>query len=93
LFEWDEAKRAANIAKHGVDFALACQIFDGPTVEAPDARFAYGEERIGAYGRAAGFVLFVIYTWRGERRRLVSARKAGIYERNAYNAQISAKGE
>jgi uncharacterized DUF497 family protein len=89
VFEWDETKRVANIQKHGVDFVLAKRIFDGPTVEVPDLRRNYGEFRFGAYGLAAGTVLFVIYTWRGNRRRLISARKAGTYERDAYHAQIA----
>jgi len=88
-FEWDEVKRGANIQKHGVDFVLATKIFDGPTVEALDTRRNYGEPRIGAYGIAGETVLFVIYTWRGNRRRLISARKAGTYERDLYNAQTS----
>jgi uncharacterized DUF497 family protein len=87
--EWDEAKREANIQKHDVDFVLAAKIFDGRTVEALDTRRDYGEPRIGAYGVAEEIVLFVIYTWRGNRRRLISARKAGAYERLAYYAQTS----
>jgi uncharacterized DUF497 family protein len=88
-FEWDEAKREANIQKHGVDFVLAKAIFDGPTVETQDSRRDYGEPRIGAYGVAGETVLFVIYTWRANRRRLISARKAGTYERDLYHAQTS----
>ncbi len=88
-FEWDESKRDANIQKHGVDFVLATKIFDGPTVEALDTRRNYGEPRIGAYGATGDTVLFVIYTWRGDRRRLISARKAGTYERDLYTAQTS----
>jgi uncharacterized DUF497 family protein len=47
FYEWDEAKREANIQKHGVDSVLAAKIFDGPTVEATDTRRDYGEPRIG----------------------------------------------
>jgi uncharacterized DUF497 family protein len=89
-FEWDERKRAANLAKHGVDFELAKLIFDGPTLEAADVRQRYGERRIGAYGRARGIVLFVVYTWRGRRRRLISARKAGTREQEIYKARVGA---
>jgi uncharacterized DUF497 family protein len=88
-FEWDEAKRHANLEKHGVDFVLATQIFDGPTVEIPDERRNYGALRIGAYGIASGIVLFVIYTLRGNRLRLISAGKAGTYETDAYHRQIA----
>jgi uncharacterized protein len=86
--EWDERKRRSNLAKHGVDFADACGIFAGPTIEATDTRRRYGEIRIGAYGEAGGVVLFVVYTWRRGRLRLISARKAGRHEREAYVAAL-----
>ena len=63
---------------------------DGPTLEGPDDRRNYGERRIGAYGEAKGLVLFVIYTWRGRRRWLISARKAGTHEQEIYYARIGA---
>jgi uncharacterized DUF497 family protein len=89
-FEWDERKRAINLAKHGVDFELAKLIFGGPTIEGPDDRWDYGERRIGAYGEAKSIVLFVVYTWRGRRRRLISARKAGSDEQEFYYARLAA---
>ena len=92
-FEWDETKRARNIAKHGVDFASASLIFDGKTVEGSDGRRDYGERRLAAYGQVLGAVLFVIYTWRSGRRRLISARRAGIHEREAYFKIIADEGE
>ncbi len=91
-FEWDEQKRAANLEKHGIDFEAARLIFDGPTVEFPDDRRDYGEPRIGAYGEVAGAVLFVVYTWRGNVRRLISARKAGSYEQEEYYRRTATKG-
>jgi uncharacterized DUF497 family protein len=92
MFDWDERKRAANLAKHDVDFEAAKRVFDGPIVEIPDDRRDYGEARIGAYGVANGEVLFVIYTWRGARRRIISARKAGRDEAKLYYAAISQRG-
>ena len=91
-FEWDEQKRLANLAKHGVDFEAAKLIFDGPTLEFPDDRRDYGEKRIGAYGEVAGAVLFVVYTQRDQTRRIISARKAGTNERQTYLARIAAGG-
>ena len=88
--EWDERKRAANLAKHGVDFELAKLIFEGPTLEGPDDRHNYGERRFGAFGMAKGIVLFVVYTWRGGQRRLISARKAGKHEQKIYASRIAA---
>jgi uncharacterized DUF497 family protein len=88
-FEWDERKRLANLEKHGIDFAAAGRIFEGPTVEFPDRRHDYGEVRVGALGEVEGRVLFVVYTLRGGKRRLISARKAGQLEREMYGASVA----
>jgi len=58
-FEWDERKRLANLAKHGIDFVRAARIFDGPTIERPDDRRDYGEPRTIALGEAGGDILVV----------------------------------
>ncbi|MBF0567315.1 MAG: BrnT family toxin [Nitrospirae bacterium] len=87
-FEWDEQKRAVNLAKHGIDFKAAKFIFDGQTIEMTDTRRDYGEERIGAYGEVNGVLIFVVYTRRGDNRRIISARKAGTHEQKAYYARI-----
>jgi uncharacterized protein len=50
--EWDSAKNATNVAKHGISFADAARIFDGPVLERIDARRDYGEVRISALGLA-----------------------------------------
>jgi uncharacterized DUF497 family protein len=44
-FEWHEAKRVANIRKHGIDFVDVVTIFEGATVAIEDQRFDYGEAR------------------------------------------------
>ena len=84
MFEWDEAKSAANFRARGFDFAYAALIFDGPTIEMDDERAGYGERRIQAIGRVGPDILFVVYTWRGEVRRIISARLASRRERDAY---------
>ena len=88
-FEWDPAKADANLAKHGVDFETAKLIFASPSLEFPDARYDYGEARIGAYGIASRTIFFVVYTNRGSVRRLISARKAGTDEREFYLTRIT----
>ncbi len=91
MFEWDERKRASNLAKHEIDFVDAVSIFDGPVLEVADDRRDYGEQRIIALGRtSAGRFSVVIYTWRGgatlgRRRRIISARKAGADEIEDYH--------
>lgn len=63
-FEWDPNKAASNLAKHGVDFADAIDIFDDPRLLLVDPR-RYGERRYKAIGTVRGRVLFVAYTMRG----------------------------
>ncbi len=59
-FEWDEAKRQANILKHGIDFVDAVEVFRGDFVEEEDRRRDYGERRYRAIAawrdRASGGV-------------------------------------
>lgn len=87
-FEWDPAKNAANIAKHGVSFADAKVIFDGLVLETVDDRRDYGETRIAVLGYLADTLLYVVYTMRGGNRRLISARRANRDERQAYRQAI-----
>ncbi|MCU0888324.1 MAG: BrnT family toxin [Rubritepida sp.] len=87
-FEWDEAKSAANLLKHGLDFATACRVFEGPVAERKDERRDYGEDRFQAIGLVQGRVLVVVYTWRGARRRLISARKAREDERAVFRRSL-----
>ena len=86
-FEWDEGKRAANLAKHGVDFLDVTPLFDGETVEMVDDRKDYGETRINCLGAIEGRVYSVTYTWRGAVRRIISARKANEREQGTYHAR------
>ena len=87
-FEWDARKNAVNLAKHGIDFAGASRMFEGPVLERLDDRKDYGETRIAAVGVVEGRELFVVYTMRGENRRIISARKANRHEREAYRKAL-----
>jgi len=87
-FEWDEDKAAANYAKHGVSFETARAVFkDVFAVEGFDDREAYGEDRFTIIGMAEGILLFVVYTPRGHRLRLISARRATKHEQDDYYQQ------
>lgn len=85
-FEWDEAKNLDNIAKHGLDFADAPEVFNGPVLERLDTRFDYGEERWIAIGLARNVLcVALIFTERtSDVIRIISFRKADKYEREAY---------
>ncbi len=84
LFEWDEVKSEANYQARGFDFAYATLIFEGPILEMDDERADYGERRVQAIGRVEEDILFVVYTWRDEIRRIISARLASRKERQVY---------
>ncbi|MES1241692.1 MAG: BrnT family toxin [Acidobacteriota bacterium] len=85
-YEWDAAKAAENLRKHGIDFADSIPVIEDPNrLEEIDAR--HEEERIRIIGMAAGNVLFVVTTWRGEETcRIISARRATQYEQDRYYA-------
>jgi uncharacterized DUF497 family protein len=86
-FEWDEIKRERNLRDHDVDFVDVLPLFAVEILESIDDRFDYGETRIRCLGAMGGRVYVVIYTWRGESRRLISARKANVREQRAYYAR------
>ena len=88
-FEWDESKRKTNIRKHGIDFIDAKPIFDGLTVTIEDTRFDYGESRYLTLGFLKGHVIVVAHTERGEKIRIISARKATKNEAKIYFEQIA----
>ena len=83
-FDWDPAKNDANIAKHGIDFYDAVRVFEGPLLEYPDNRRDYGEVRMIAYGAIDEREIVLVYTNRGARCRIISARRAHRNEREAY---------
>ena len=86
-FEFDPAKAHTNLRKHGVSFAHAEQALRDPmayTIEDPDSM---SEQRYVTLGMdALGRVLVVVHTQRGERTRLISARKASRGEADQYHA-------
>jgi uncharacterized protein len=84
LFEWDDGKSLRNRLLRGFDFEYASRIFEGNTFERVDLRRPYGEERIVAIGQVGDDVLTVIYTWRSDRRRIISARAVNRRERDGY---------
>jgi uncharacterized DUF497 family protein len=84
-FEWDEAKAAGNLLKHGVSFLTGAAIFDNEALEGIDDREDDGEVRFIGLGRVEFEVYRVVYTWRAENLvRIISAQKAGKHEREIY---------
>jgi len=88
-FEWDEAKRRANIRKHGIDFVDSEEVFGGVTVTIEDTRFDYGETRFVTLGLLKGRVVVVIHTEQDDVIRIISVRKATKNEEKKYFQQIA----
>jgi len=88
-YEWDEAKRLANLRKHGIDFTDVKIVFDGDILTVEDDRYSYGEQRFVTFGLLQGRVVAVVYTEREDRIRIISARKATKYEQRVYFEQLS----
>jgi uncharacterized DUF497 family protein len=85
-FEWDPAKADSNLAKHGVDFEDAINVFGDPVmVSECDPRNYGGEMRYRAIGSVEGTILLVCFTMRGEVCRIISARRANRRERETYS--------
>jgi hypothetical protein len=85
-FEWDDRKAAQNRAAHAVSFDMARAVFRDPfALDWLDDRRDYGEERYVTIGMAEGRLLYVAYTMRGGRIRVISARAAEPEERRAYH--------
>jgi uncharacterized DUF497 family protein len=71
-FEWDETKSRKNVAKHGLSFEDAEQVFSGPCVTFEDDRFDYGEERLITLGLLAGRLVVIAHSPRDEGTRIIS---------------------
>ncbi len=76
-FTWDEAKRRANLAKHGLDFADAHRIFSSEIVEFEDDRFQYDEQRVVTLGLLDYLVVMVVSVERGKTIRIISMPRVG----------------
>ena len=89
-FEWDkDSKAGVNFRKHGVRMPEAIPVFDDPyAITMADEESDPGKQRFVTVGMGAlGRLLVVVYTWRGESIRIISARRAEAHEREKYEAQ------
>ena len=87
-FEWDENKAAGNLRKHAVDFADAVGVFDDPLALSMLDNDPGEERYIGLGADTLGRVLVVVYAFRGERVRIISARRATPSEREIYERNL-----
>lgn len=86
---WDPAKAKANYKKHGVRFSDAEMVLYDPMALSFEDSDAVGEQRFVAIGRdAMESVTVVVYTYRDEHIRLISARRATGKEIRSYEEGI-----
>ena len=84
-FAFDPAKRAALIARRGIDFSVVSAVFnDRQRIDYADTRFDYGEERRLTIGRVEGSFFTVVYTMRGDVTWLITAWPSSRKERARY---------
>lgn len=89
-FEWDDTKAKANFAKHGVTFEIAMDAYNDPfAVSWIDDTEHYYEERYCLLGMVNNRILFVAYTLRDEKIRIISARGARPNEQRQYHEDNS----
>lgn len=85
-YEWDEAKREANLKKHGYDFADADLVYENPDkltlrmIRRAESRF-----QDIALVKVQGKILTLVYVVRGYNIRVISFRKASRKERRMYD--------
>ena len=87
--EWDAAKAALNLGKHGVSFADVEPAFYDEFALSMQEPFSFNEERFLLVGSdALGRILTVSYTYRENTVRLISARRATKSESDSYEKRI-----
>jgi uncharacterized DUF497 family protein len=85
--QWDSAKAAENLRKHGVDFADAETALRDENARSMPDDDPDGERFIALGADAIGRVLVVVYEWRDDDVRVISARKATRSERRQYEGK------
>jgi uncharacterized protein len=89
-FDWDPEKASGNLAKHGISFETATQVFDDPLfLTFADLDHSFQERRFIIMGELAdGRLLVVSYADRNQQTRLISARLATRQERKTYESEL-----
>lgn len=91
-FEWDSVKEESNLKKHGISFVAAARVLECQRVViVPSDRS--GERRWLAIGMNSGDqrIIAVVYTMRGERYRIISARRARKDEEESFRQEFKSK--
>lgn len=82
--EYDQDKRNKTLKERGLDFAEAVKVFSAPVMTMKDNRADYGENRFLSFGILEERMVVLVWTQRGEARRIISMRYANEREKNKY---------
>ncbi len=88
MYEWDRRKARANEAKHGISFSDTFAVFEDTNALSLDQTVGAEERHVTIGMDAFGRLLVVVYTWRGDNIRIISARKAVRSEVRQYERAL-----
>ncbi|MCK2097243.1 BrnT family toxin [Thauera aromatica] len=86
--EFDSGKRDKTLTERGLDFARAGEVFAGRHFTDEDAREDYSEPRYVTVGKLDSRMVVMVWTPRGEARRIISMRKANEREQARYACRV-----
>ena len=86
--EFDATKREKALEERGLDFAQAGEVFDGRHFTGQDSRQDYEEDRFITVGLLDARLVVLVWTPRGETRRIISMRKANDREKTLYDRYL-----
>ena len=85
---YDPNKRLVTLRDRGLDFEQSVEVFDGGTIDWPDRRFDYGEDRIVTIGLLESRMVVVVWTPRDDARHVISMRKANAREQARFGKRL-----
>ncbi|PWC34639.1 hypothetical protein TSO352_24295 [Azospirillum sp. TSO35-2] len=88
IITFDPAKRDRTLSERGLDFADAVEVFAGRTIDIPDERFDYGEDRVLSVGHLRNRMVIVVWTQEADARRIISMRKANDREQTRFGQRL-----
>jgi uncharacterized DUF497 family protein len=86
--EFDQAKRKKTLQERGLDFARAVEVFGGLHFTGQDKRMEYEEDRFITVGWLDDNMIVMVWTPRGDVRRIISMRKANDREKTLYASYL-----
>ena len=87
-FEFDTAKRDKTLLERGLDFGRAAEVFAGVHFTGQDTRLDYEEDRFITVGWLDARLVVLVWTPRGEARRIISMRKANDREKALFTRHL-----